>query len=45
MRSRTETVYLLTFLLLVSTFAGIYTPENHVDELDENQISKTQTQS
>ncbi|MCP2502474.1 MAG: hypothetical protein NLN66_00235 [Candidatus Thalassarchaeaceae archaeon] len=39
MRSRTETVYLLTFLLLVSTFAGIYTPGNHVDELDESQIN------
>ena len=39
MRSRTETVYLLTFLLLISTFTGIYTPENNTVEIEESQIN------
>ena len=38
MRSRTETVYFLTFLLMFSTFAGAYTPEKQLDELEENKI-------
>ena len=38
MRSRTETVYFLTFLLLISTFVGVYTPEKQLEELEENKI-------
>ena len=38
MRSRTETVYFLTFLLLISTFAGVYAPEKQLEELEENKI-------
>ena len=38
MRSRTETVYFLTLLLLISTLGGVYTPEKQVDELEENEI-------
>jgi hypothetical protein len=38
MRSRTETVYFLTFLLLISTFAGVYAPEKQLEEVEENKI-------
>ena len=38
MRSRTEIVYFLTFLLLISTFAGVYAPEKQLEELGERPI-------
>ena len=38
MRSRIETVYFLTFLLLISVFSGIYAPDNQIEELEESKI-------
>ena len=38
MRSRIETVYFLTFLLLISIFSGIYAPDNQTEELEESKI-------
>ena len=38
MRSRIETVYFLTFLLLISVFSGIYAPDNQIEELEESKM-------